>query len=63
MRRAELKVLLDGLPPEARRLVLALGQVVQGIVPHAVESLAWGSLSFHRPQVGGRVNPSRRKGE
>jgi hypothetical protein len=29
--------------------------VVRRTVPHAEESLLWGSLSYHRPQVGGRV--------
>jgi hypothetical protein len=29
--------------------------VVRRTAPHAEESLLWGSLSYHRPQVGGRV--------
>jgi hypothetical protein len=29
--------------------------VVRRLVPHAEESLLWGGLSYHRPQVGGRV--------
>jgi hypothetical protein len=46
---------LNALPPESRELVLALRDVVRRTVPHAEESLLWGSLSYHRPQVGGRV--------
>jgi hypothetical protein len=46
---------LDALPAESRELVLALRDVVRRTVPHAEESLLWGSLSYHRPQVGGRV--------
>jgi hypothetical protein len=46
---------LDALPPDTRQLVLALRDVVRRTVPHAEESLLWGGLSYHRPQVGGRV--------
>ena len=46
---------LDALPPDTRPLVLALRDVVRRTVPHAEESLLWGSLSYHRPEVGGRV--------
>jgi hypothetical protein len=34
---------------------LALRDVVRRAVPEAEESLLWGGLSYHRPQVGGRV--------
>jgi hypothetical protein len=46
---------LDALRPDTRQLVLALRNVVRRTVPHAEESLLWGSLSYHRPAVGGRV--------
>ena len=46
---------LDALRPDTRLLVLALPDVVHRTVPHPEESLVWGSLSYHRPQVGGRV--------
>src|SRR5262249_37108401 len=46
---------LDALPPDTRQLVLALRDVVRRIVPQAEKSLLWGGLSYHRPQVGGRV--------
>jgi hypothetical protein len=49
------KAFLDALPPDTRQLVLALRDVVRRTVPHAEESLLWGGLSYHRPQVGGRV--------
>ena len=55
MRQADLKAFLDALPPDARQLALALRDVVRRTVPHAEESLLWGGLSYHRPQVGGRV--------
>ena len=46
---------LNALPPESREIVLALRNMVRRTAPHAEESLLWGSLSYHRPQVGGRV--------
>jgi hypothetical protein len=55
MKQADLKEFLEALTPETRRLVSALRDVVRRTVPHAEESLLWGSLSYHRPQVGGRV--------
>ena len=55
MTQANLKPFLDDLAPDTRQLVLALRDVVHRTVPHAEESLLWGSLSYHRPQVGGRV--------
>jgi hypothetical protein len=55
VRQADLKAFLDALPPESRELVLALRDVVRRTVSQAEESLLWGSLSYHRPQVGGRV--------
>ena len=55
MRQADLKAFLDALTPETGELVSALRDVVRRTVPHAEESLLWGGLSYHRPQVGGRV--------
>jgi hypothetical protein len=52
----DLKAFLDALTPESRELVLALRDVVRRTAPQAEESLLWGGLSYHRPQVGGRVN-------
>jgi hypothetical protein len=53
--QADLKAFLDALTPETREVVLALRNVVRRTAPDAVESLLWGGLSYHRPQVGGRV--------
>jgi hypothetical protein len=53
--QADLKAFLDGLPPETRRRASALRDVVRHTVPHAGESLVRGSLSYHRPEIGGRV--------
>jgi hypothetical protein len=55
MRQTDVEAFLDGLRPDTRQLVPALRDVVRRTVPHAEESLLWGSLSYHRPQVGGRV--------
>jgi len=55
MKQADLKAFLDALSPETRQLVSALRNVVRRTVPNADESLLWGGLSYHRPQVGGRV--------
>jgi hypothetical protein len=52
---AEVKAFLDALAPGTRDLVLALRNVVRRSVPHAEESLPWDGLSYHRPEVGGRV--------
>jgi len=53
--QAGVKAFLDALAPETGELVLALRNVVRRTVPHAEESLLWGGLSYHRPEVGGRV--------
>ena len=55
MRQADLKAFLDALAPGTRQLVSALRDVVRRTGPHAEESLLWGGLCYHRPQVGGRV--------
>ena len=46
---------LRHLPPGTRGLVSALRAVVRRNVPLAEESVLWGGLSYHRPEVGGRV--------
>jgi hypothetical protein len=55
MTQADLKAFLDDLAPETKQLVSALRKVIRRTVPAAEESLLWGGLSYHRPQVGGRV--------
>jgi hypothetical protein len=55
MTQADFKEFLDALAPKTRRLVSALRDVVRRTALDAEESLLWGGLSYHRPQVGGRV--------
>lgn len=52
---ADVKAFLNCLSPEVRDIVLALRTVVRRIIPQAHESIVWGSLSYHRPDIGGRV--------
>ncbi len=51
----EVREFLHDLPPAVRAVVLALRDVIQRTVPQAEESVLWGALSYHRPEVGGRV--------
>ena len=51
----EVRWFLDGLMPQARDTVAGLRAVVKQAVPQAEESVVWGSLSYHRPKVGGRL--------
>jgi hypothetical protein len=51
----ELTAFLDGLPIEVQELVVALRTVVRRTIPKAEESVLWDGLSYHRPEVGGRV--------
>jgi len=55
MKDTNINTFLDTVSPQVRELVLALRSVVRRVVPHAVESVVWDSLSYHRPEVGGRV--------
>jgi hypothetical protein len=55
VKQADLNAFLDALSPEARKLVMALREVIRRTVPHAEESLLWDGLSYHRAEVGGRV--------
>lgn len=55
MKATEVQALLDGMGATPRSIVLALRGVVLRTVPHAMESVVWSSLSYHRPEVGGRV--------
>ncbi len=50
-----MKAFLDALPPATRRIVDELRRVIGENAPAAEESLLWGSISYHRPVVGGRV--------
>jgi hypothetical protein len=53
--QSDVQAYLDGLSPEIKELVLVLRDVIHRTVPQVEESLLWGGLSYHRPQVGGRV--------
>jgi hypothetical protein len=55
VRQADVNAFLDAFAPGTRQLVSARRNLVRRTVPHAEESLLWGGLSYHRPQVGGRV--------
>jgi hypothetical protein len=55
MKYTEVQEFLDDLPPATREVVEALRTVVRQAVPYALESLLWDGLSYHRPEVGGRV--------
>lgn len=53
--QASVREFLEALVPETKELVLALRNLIHRTVPHAEESLLWDGLSYHRPEVGGRV--------
>jgi len=55
MPEEDVRALIEGLGPGVRERVLALRRVVRAVAPEAEESVLWGGLSYHRPQVGGRV--------
>jgi hypothetical protein len=52
---ADWKAFLAPLSSEAREIVVSLRDVIRRTVPQAEESLLWGGVSYHRPEVGGRV--------
>jgi hypothetical protein len=55
MPQTDVQTFLDALPGEIKQLVSVLRNVIRGTAPHAKESVLWGGLSYHRPEVGGRV--------
>jgi hypothetical protein len=55
MNQAEVTDFLNALSPVKNKLVSALRNVIRRTVLDAEESVLWGGLSYHRPQVGGRV--------
>jgi hypothetical protein len=52
---ADVQSFVNDLSTATREVVLALRDVVRHTVPDAVESRVWGCLSYHRPEIGGRV--------
>jgi hypothetical protein len=51
----DLNEFLDGLTGSQREIVVAARNVVRRTISQAEESFAWGGLSYHRPEIGGRV--------
>ena len=52
---ADLPNILALLEPDQREIVDALRRAVMSAAHNPSESVLWGSLSYHRPEVGGRV--------
>jgi len=55
MNQVDITEFLNSLSPVMKKRVSALRNVIQRTAPDAEESVLWGGLSYHRPQVGGRV--------
>ncbi len=55
MNQANVTEFLNALSPVAKPVVLAIRKVIVRTAHDAEESVLWGGLSYHRPQVGGRV--------
>jgi len=51
----EVTSFLTSLTDVTQDVVAAVRKVVRRVVPEAQESVAWGALSYDRPEVGGRV--------
>ena len=51
----ELEAFLETIPRENWEVAAALRATVRRSAPDAEDSLLWGTLSYHRPWVGGRV--------
>jgi hypothetical protein len=43
------------VPSDLRATVEALRRVIHRVTPGSVETALWDGLSYHRPEVGGRV--------
>ncbi|WP_158305478.1 DUF1801 domain-containing protein [Opitutus terrae] len=43
------------LPPGQRKIAQALRRLVRETVPSATETVLWRSLSYHRPELRGRI--------
>lgn len=52
---ADVRTFLSGLPAGTVRIAKALRRLVLAAAPGTRESIVWGSLSYHRPELGGRV--------
>jgi len=47
---------LTQLPTNQFQIVVALRNLIRVTAPESKETVCWGSLSYHRPNVGGRVS-------
>ena len=47
--------LLAVLPPDVRRVATALRRMVRRAARGTSETVVWGSISYHVPELGGRV--------
>lgn len=54
----ELNAFLRELSPGDRRLVRSLRALVRRTIPSCDETMLWGGISYHRPEIGGRVKGS-----
>jgi hypothetical protein len=52
---ANIRAFVHALPNDERIIVAALRKVIHRSAPQAVETILWGGLSYHRPNIGGRV--------
>jgi len=53
--RADVRAFLARVPRNRRETVKALRELVLAAAGGTVESVLWRSLSYHRPELGGRV--------
>lgn len=51
----EIEVLVAGLSRQQRQVVAKLRRLIRQAAPEAEETVLWGSLSYHRPALGGRI--------
>jgi len=55
VRSRPIESFLYSLPADLGEIVVALRDKIRRTLPEAAESILWGGLSYHRPDVGGRV--------
>lgn len=49
---------IQGKPRDLREIVLTLRDVILREAPGVMESVLWEALSYHRPEIGGRIKGS-----
>ena len=55
VKRLELERLLAELAPANRKIIMAIRNMIRRVAPDVEETVLWGGLSYHRPEIGGRV--------